>query len=63
MNLLAKAIDDADLDGLIAKIYDLGFDNYGSLSITAESQMGLGRRVNRKRVSWLMRQAGLVGVT
>ncbi len=51
-----------DLVELIAKIHDQSFGTYGRLRVTAELQMGLGRRVNHKRVGRLMRQAGLVGV-
>lgn len=55
--------DDADLAELIAKIHDQSFGTYGAPRVTAELRLGLGRRVNHKRVQRLMRVQGLQGVT
>ena len=62
-NPSAKTVQDADLAELIVKIHDQSFGTYGRLRITAELQLGLGRRVNHKRVGRLMRERKLVGVT
>ncbi len=62
-NPTAKMADDADLTELIAKIHDQSFGTYGRPRVTAELRLGLGRRVNHKRVARLMREHGLQGVT
>jgi putative transposase len=62
-NPTAKMADDADLTELIAKIHDQSFGTYGRPQVTAELRLGLGRRVNHKRVARLMREHGLQGVT
>ncbi len=43
-------LDDADLGELIAKIHDQSHGVYGRSRVTAELRLGLGRRVNHKRV-------------
>jgi transposase InsO family protein len=58
-----KMADDAELGELIAKIHDQSFGTYGRSRITAELRLGLGRRVNHKRVARLMGEQGLQGVT
>ena len=49
-NPSAKESDDMDFVELIAKIHDQSFGTYGRLRVTAELQMGLGRRVNHRSV-------------
>ena len=58
-----RMLADADLGELIVKIHDQSFGTYGCRRVTAELRLGLGRRVNHKRVERLMRERGLAGVT
>ena len=58
-----RMLDDTDLGELIVKIHDQSRGTYGSPRVTAELRLGLGRRVNHKRVERLMRERGLQGVT
>jgi putative transposase len=54
---------DVELGELIVKVHDQSFGTYGCRRVTAELRLGLGRRVNHKRVERLMRERGLQGVT
>jgi putative transposase len=62
-NPTARMLDDVELGELIGKIHEQSFGTYGVPRVTAELRLGLGRRVNRKRVERLMRTRGLQGVT
>ena len=56
-------LDDTDLAELVVKIHDQSHGTYGAPRVTAELRLGLGRRVNHKRVERLMRDRGIQGVT
>jgi putative transposase len=58
-----RMLADTELGELIVKIHEQSRGTYGSPRVTAELQLGLGRRVNRKRVARLMRERGLQGVS
>src|SRR5262245_59400105 len=62
-NPTAKVVADAELADLIEKVHDQSRGTYGSPRVTAELRLGLGRRVNRKRVARLMRERGLQGIS
>jgi putative transposase len=62
-NPTARMIADIDLGDLVTKIHDQSFGTYGTLRVTAELRLGLGREVNHKRVQRLMRERGLQGIT
>ena len=62
-NPTARMAADRDLGDLIVKVHDASFGTYGVLRVTAELRLGLGRRVNHKRVQRLMGERGLAGVT
>jgi putative transposase len=59
----ARTLADVELGELVVKIHDQSFGTYGIPRVTAELRLGLGRRVNHKRVARLMREHGLQGVT
>lgn len=52
----------ADLTKLIKEIHETSRKSYGSPRIHAELTLGLGERVNRKRIERLMREAGIQGI-
>ena len=62
-NPTSKMLDDVDLAELVVKIHDQSHGTYGAPRVTAELRLGLGRRVNHKRVERLMRDRGIQGVT
>ena len=62
-NPTAKMLADAELGDLIVKVHDQSRGTYGVPRVTAELRLGLGRVVNRKRVSRLMRERGLQGIS
>lgn len=62
-NPTVKMLDDVELGELVGKIHDQSHGTYGAPRVTAELRLGLGRRVNHKRVERLMRTRGLQGVT
>ena len=62
-NPTAKMLADAELAEVIAKVHEQSRGTYGSPRVTAELRLGLGRRVNRKRVARLMRERGLQGIS
>ena len=62
-NPTARMLADAELGGLIVKVHEQSRGTYGSPRVTAELRLGLGRRVNRKRVARLMRERGLQGIS
>ena len=62
-NPTSKMLDDTDLAELVVKIHDQSHGTYGAPRVTAELRLGLGRRVNHKRVERLMRDRGIQGVT
>ena len=62
-NPTIKMADDAELAELIAKIHGQSFGTYGRQRVTAELRLGLGQRVNHKRVARLMREQDLQGIT
>jgi putative transposase len=47
---------------MIRAIHTESRSSYGSPRIHAELTLGLGEKVNRKRVERLMREAGLQGI-
>jgi len=53
---------DKELLKLIEQVHAESRGSYGSPRVTAELRLGLGERVNRKRVERLMRQAGIQGI-
>jgi putative transposase len=53
---------DKELLKLIERVHAESRGSYGSPRVMAELRLGLGERVNRKRVEWLMRQAGIQGI-
>jgi len=59
----ARMLDDVELGELVGKIHEQSFGTYGAPRVTAELRLGLGRRVNHKRVERIMREHGLQGVT
>jgi putative transposase len=62
-NPTPRMLADRELGDLIGKIHDQSFGTYGVPRVTAELRLGLGRRVNHKRVERIMREHGLQGVT
>ncbi len=58
-----KMVDDAELAELIAKINDQSFGTYGRPRVTAELRLGLGRRLNHKRVQRVMCEQVVQGIT
>jgi len=60
--LSRRAVEDAELLGLIRKIHKGSRGIYGAPRVHAELVLGHGLRCSRKRVARLMRLAGLVGV-
>jgi len=62
-NPTARMLADVELSELVVKIHDASFGTYGAPRVTAELRLGLGRRVNHKRVERLMRERGLQGIT
>jgi putative transposase len=59
----ARMLDDTELTEVVVKIHDQSFGTYGVPRVTAELRLGLGRRVNHKRVERLMRERSLHGIT
>nr|WP_285702206.1 IS3 family transposase [Actinomadura sp. NBRC 104412] len=57
-----RALRNKELTKMIREIHAESRGSYGSPRVHAELTLGLGERVNRKRVERLMRQAGLQGV-
>src|SRR5215207_2804661 len=62
-NPTVKMLADGELGEVIARIHDQSRGTYGAPRVTAELRLGLGRRVNRKRVARLMRERGLQGIS
>jgi putative transposase len=62
-NPTVKMLDDVELAELVVKIHDQSHGTYGAPRVTAELRLGLGRRVNHKRVERLMRFHAIQGVT
>jgi putative transposase len=62
-NPTPRMLDDVELGELVVKIHEQSLGTYGALRVTAELRLGLGRRVNHKRVERLMRERGLQGIT
>jgi putative transposase len=58
-----RMLADAELGELIVKIHEQSRGTYGAPRVTAELRLGLGHRVNHKRVARLMRDRGLQGVS
>src|SRR4051812_5260296 len=58
----ARARDDARLLERIREIHDTHRRGYGSPRIHAELRLGDGKRIGRKRVERLMREAGISGM-
>jgi transposase InsO family protein len=58
----ARAVADAELSAVIARVHYDSRGTYGSPRVHAELRLGLGIRVGRKRVARLMRRDGLAGV-
>ncbi len=57
-----RTLRNKELMKMIREIHSEARGSYGSPRVHAELTLGLGERVNRKRVERLMRQAGLQGV-
>jgi putative transposase len=57
-----RALRNKELLKLITGIHEESRGSYGSPRVHAELVLGLGERVNRKRVERLMRQAGIQGI-
>ncbi|WP_157431177.1 IS3 family transposase, partial [Actinomadura macra] len=57
-----RALRNRELTKMIREIHAESRGSYGSPRVHAELTLGLGERVNRKRVERLMRQAGLQGI-
>ncbi|OLT11705.1 hypothetical protein BJF79_23575 [Actinomadura sp. CNU-125] len=57
-----RALRNKELTKMIREIHADSRGSYGSPRVHAELTLGLGERVNRKRVERLMRHAGLQGV-
>ena len=57
-----RALRNKELTKMIREIHAESRGSYGSPRVHAELTLGLGERVNRKRVERLMRQDGLQGV-
>ncbi|WP_433470119.1 IS3 family transposase [Spirillospora sp. CA-128828] len=57
-----RTLRNKELAKMIREIHAESRGSYGSPRVHAELTLGLGERVNRKRVERLMRQAGLQGV-
>jgi putative transposase len=57
-----RALRNRELTKMIREIHAGSRGSYGSPRVHAELTLGLGERVNRKRVERLMRQDGLQGV-
>lgn len=57
-----RALEDAFLTERIREIHRAARGVYGARRIHAELRLGHGIRVSRKRVEWLMRQAGISGL-
>lgn len=58
-----RALRNKELTKMIREIHAESRGSYGSPRVHAELTLGLGERVNRKRVERLMRQAGLQAPT
>ena len=61
-NPCRRARDNAELLATIREIHAMSRQTYGSPRVTDELRLGLGRRVNHKRVERLMRLHGIVGL-
>ena len=59
----ARELEDRELTGLIVEVHEDSRGTYGAPRVHAELRMGLGVKVGRKRVTRLMRQAGIHGVS
>ncbi len=59
----SKMRSDAELTTTIRTIHEQSHGVYGSLRVHAELRLGLGREVNLKRVTRLMRVAGMQGIS
>ena len=59
----ARAVEDQELTGLIREVHQDSRGTYGAPRIHAELRMGLGFRIDRKRVARLMRNADIHGVS
>ena len=57
-----RQLRNKDLAKMIEVIHEQSRGSYGSPRVHAELTLGLGEKVNRKRVARLMRQAGLQGI-
>lgn len=57
-----RALRNKEFTKIITEIHAASHGGYGSPRVRAELTLGLGVRVNRKRVERLMRVAGLQGV-
>ena len=58
-----RALDDAELERLIGRVFVESLETYGAPRVHAELRAAHGVRVGRKRVARLMRQLGLEGVS
>jgi putative transposase len=58
----AREARDRELLKLIERIHADSRGSYGSPRVAAELRLGLGERVNRKRIERLMRQARIQGI-
>jgi putative transposase len=61
-NPCRRARENAELLAMIREIHTMSRQAYGSPRVTDELRLGLGRRVNHKRVERLMRVHGIVGL-
>jgi putative transposase len=61
-NPCQRARENAELVETIREIHRASRQTYGSPRVTDELRLGLGRRVNHKRIERLMRTNGIVGL-
>ncbi len=61
-NPCRRTRDNAELTETIRAVHTASRGTYGSPRVTAELRLGLGRRVNHKRVERLMALDGIQGV-
>jgi len=57
-----RQLRNKELTKMIREIHAASRESYGSPRVHAELTLGLGEKVNRKRVARLMREAGLQGI-